>query len=264
MTKLVFMHGLNTFKDDDLHLGPLRFGPMDSQLNRALMARGRSLFSPVGIGAGSPVEQATLVCSQLLALKDETFYLLGHSIGGLVARALAHRPELKGRIKGVITFGTPHHGANVAELGLTFADRHPHLNRALSASGYKTTARKDIYAQFTCERIEDFNRLHPQPSDIPHFSLICEARANQLGWPLRLSYRYLHPRSPGENRPASDGFIWSSAQHYGKSLGPFALDHFAETGFFFQLSQVRRIEAEKEFNRMVDVILDLTASQEGA
>lgn len=44
--------------------------------------------------------------------------LVGHSLGGLLAKACASRGECRGRIAGVITLGSPHQGSKLAVMGI--------------------------------------------------------------------------------------------------------------------------------------------------
>jgi len=58
----------------------------------------------------------------LITLAKELFpekppVLIGHSLGGLLARACMQSPEDSSRIGGVITLGTPHQGSKLAVLG---------------------------------------------------------------------------------------------------------------------------------------------------
>jgi triacylglycerol lipase len=60
---------------------------------------------------------------QLLAEVRERFpdqppILIGHSLGGLLSRALVQSVESSAKIAGVITLGTPHQGSKMAALGL--------------------------------------------------------------------------------------------------------------------------------------------------
>lgn len=44
--------------------------------------------------------------------------LVGHSLGGLVCRAAAGDPRFAGRVAALITLGTPHHGSELARVGM--------------------------------------------------------------------------------------------------------------------------------------------------
>ena len=262
MATLVFLHGLNTFGTDDLRIGPMNFGLMHSRLEEEFAKRDIDFIGVTGVGSGSPEEQAEnaskfLARSGFLDAHDETgrpFVFLGHSAGGLTARALALRPEFKNRVKMVITMGTPHAGAKVAELGLELDKRHPVILRALAAAGYDTKKKTAIFNHFTPDAVAAFNQR--APAITREVTLLCEATRNELSWPYYFSYKQIHP-TPGVK---SDGFIESDSQKRGEVIGPFAVDHYGEMGFFFQLSLSARKQAQSEFQRLIDQVTQLANS----
>jgi pimeloyl-ACP methyl ester carboxylesterase len=269
MATVIFFHGLNTFGDDLLHIGPLTFGPMHGPLERQFAERDIPFIGVTGLGFGTPEEQA----EKAIAFLDETglldqevpgdqgsLHLLGHSVGGLVARALAARPEVKGRIRSIITMGTPHHGAWVATFGMQFEKRHPWLCRAAALAGYDTRVKAAVFKNFTIEAAREFNARHPSAPGVREISILCEAERNELSLPYRLFYERMHPRFQDPQFPKSDGFIWSESQKRGDVIGPFALDHFGELGFFFQLGPAGRRKARAEFQRLVNTLGDLVSN----
>ena len=48
--------------------------------------------------------------------KNNSFHLVGHSIGGLVARAFVHIHNCHQRVNSIITIGTPHRRTFVANI----------------------------------------------------------------------------------------------------------------------------------------------------
>ena len=71
----------------------------------------------------SGLERATQRLHELvMALTEGAGYdsvdLIGHSLGGIVARDLASTPEVSGRVGTVVTLGTPHGGTRLAVLGI--------------------------------------------------------------------------------------------------------------------------------------------------
>jgi pimeloyl-ACP methyl ester carboxylesterase len=50
-------------------------------------------------------------------LPDGPFILVGHSLGGLVCRAVASDPRYRDRVAGLVTLGSPHGGSDMARLG---------------------------------------------------------------------------------------------------------------------------------------------------
>jgi pimeloyl-ACP methyl ester carboxylesterase len=49
---------------------------------------------------------------------DTPLLLVGHSLGGLLARRLAAEPDIARRVRAVVTLGAPHHGSALAVLAL--------------------------------------------------------------------------------------------------------------------------------------------------
>lgn len=247
MATIVFIHGLNTYGDDDLHIGPLKFGSMHSRLERELKAIGHTFVAVTGLGYGSPEEQAERALKQVPESCE--IYLLGQSTGGLVSRVLAAHPELSSRVRAVMTIGTPHGGAAAAEFGLDFPQRYPTFARLFSLAGYDTRQKVEVFQRFTPKAMREFNQKYPISGTYKAISLICEVAREQLSWPLQFFYKKLHPDSQ-----KSDGLIWTESQIWGTTEGPFQLDHFAQLGFFPHLSPKARAEARKEFHRLITCI----------
>lgn len=272
MGTLVFFHGLNTYGDDLLHLGPLTFGMMHSRLEKGFR-RHKIDFLPMTElgGSDSPELQAERAAQTFvergLLKRDGSFHFLGHSIGGLVARALAARPEFRGRVRNIMTMGTPHHGTETAFFGLEFEQRFPRMGQFFRAIGYDTRKKLEIYQQFTPEVVAEFNRLYPSLTDVRELTLLCACPRTELSLPFQALYKYIHPAT-AEGLGASDGFILCESQRRGEVIDTFALDHLGELGFFFHLSPFARQRAEKEFSRLVqrvvEIVTEVPASSAGA
>lgn len=251
---VIFLHGLNTYGDDDLHLGPLRFGSMHERLERALLDRGVILTPILQIGSSSIEDQANRALEHLkkCALPDRVV-MLGHSTGGLVARMLAARTELRERISSILTVGTPHLGVKAVELALD-----PKLHRrpghglsleTMALLGYdaRKYGRLETLRQLTPQAMSAFNALLPAGMSQV---LLCETTRASTSWPLRILSRQLNP--DGEK---GDGLVSSASQRAGGPvLGVFELDHLGQIGFFPHLSWPARAIARKEFQRLCDVI----------
>ena len=262
MAKIVFFHGLNTFGDDELHLGPLKFGPMHYYLEEAFHARDIEFLCVTGIGAGRPEVLAARALSFLneagyfaasLPSQKNKIHLLGHSMGGLVARALASREEVHDQIASVITVGTPHRGTSAANFGIDLKTKNPVLYRALKLTGYDTTERSEIFAHFTADALKDFDSRFPLPKGVRPISLVCEAKGRDLSVPFQLA-RVMGSAPPG------DGLIPTASQRFGEELGSFALDHISELGYFFHVRPSARRFAAIEFKRMIDLVSDFVSN----
>lgn len=57
---------------------------------------------------------------------DTKVFLVGHSLGGLLARSVTADPRCCGHLAGVVTLGAPHHGSKLASLGIGALARSLH------------------------------------------------------------------------------------------------------------------------------------------
>ncbi len=250
MARIVFFHGLNTYGDDDLHVGPLRYGSMNSPWENALRANGIEVFSPENLGYHPVHEQAELALARLKAngwLEKGDLFLLGQSSGGLVARALASHNETLVKINGVLTVGTPHQGTTAAELGLEFATSNSRMSRALSKIGYDASKRSKVFERYLKKSMDEFNAKFPLRDNFWSGYALCEAKRSQLSWPLLIAHGALHR---GTESGKSDGFVSSESQAWGECLGRYELDHFGNLGFFLQPLPHLRKKARAEFARL--------------
>lgn len=250
----VFFHGLNTFKDDLLHLGPVTLGRMDRHLSPALQARGVHVYSIDGIGFGSPEEQARTACSQIVANAGIThgsrLSFLGNSMGGLVARALANlwksEPATNPKnlkVERLISWGTPHRGTRVAEFAADF-----------SLLGRKINASYETFRHYSPSALAKFNERHPLNSVAPEYFFECAGGLDAIS-PYFWALRWMDPEIQAS---PSDGFILGESQRWGECRGHFALDHFGQMGFSTLLAfQSQREKSRNEFNRLCEDLAQL-------
>lgn len=80
------------------------------------------------------VQEATRKALAILEERPgQQLILVGHSLGGLVIRGVAARPELQGRVRALACLGTPHHGSILAAIGIGRLARSLHPRDPLFA-----------------------------------------------------------------------------------------------------------------------------------
>lgn len=269
-TQVVFLHGLNTHGDDLMRTGSRIWGRMDEWLIPPLTARGLDVLSVNGIGYGTPESQAEVAKREILrALPEHSeFVLLGNSLGGLVARVLQHDVELRSRVRGVLTWGTPHHGAPAATPAVEWPSRHPWINTLSRALGQDLIAKREAYEPYTPASLRDFNARFPA-TGLEHSFLCLVPARDVLGvfWPIT---GLVHDDGftgairrwiIDDDFAPSDGFIPRASQAFGQIHGPFALDHFVQIGMIhLYKSSARRAKAQREFARLCDELAEVAKS----
>ncbi|MES2854763.1 MAG: hypothetical protein V4692_02815 [Bdellovibrionota bacterium] len=253
----VYLHGLNTYGDELVHIGPLTFGSMSEAWKKKFDEHKIEFIAVEGIGFDSPIKQAERALAFLLAKnlshENRPVHLIGHSVGGLCARALSKIWPTKNGVSSIITFGTPHLGAHVAEQGIDMHLKAPMLHRAFKAVGYDSIERTSSFLHFTSAEIEKFNAEHPVPKDVSCFSFICSVPRASLSLPYLLTYKKFHPAPCQE----SDGFIYCESQRWCEDRGPYKLDHFAQMGVHLHLRAGDRQRSRDEFVRLTTDVVEV-------
>lgn len=283
---VVFFHGLNTFGDDLLHVGPVKLGRMDQHLKSAFLEKGIQFISVEKVGNGTPQSQADWSIQWLKAnapqIEGTTVTLLGNSIGGIVARALAkklreNKTEFHFTVRQIITWGTPHRGTPAADLPSylqkKFPRAFPHFKSALERMNYSIEEKSATFGCYSPQQMDIFNSEHPIHPNTKEISLLCSVPASDVSpyfWSL---YPYLHGQGPlgmaaeisrdyvlksASHFAPSDGFVTNGSQSWGQVLGPYRLDHFVQMGFAeLLLTKSKRTFARTEFQRLTDDLAEL-------
>lgn len=281
---VIFLHGLNTFGDDELHIGPLKFGKMDRELRTEFARHGIDLQTVNGVGQGSPEEQAEIVFSWLKMQvterklsQDRPLVILGNSLGGLVARVVAHRmsnSELAPwPIPLLMSWGTPHRGVVAAGVANELSKRHPSLFKATrylaKLANYDLTQKEQTFRHYTPQAMDTFNLRFPALyGTTREVSLLCRVPIQHVApcfWPLYptchdLGYGGIFYRAVTENEShsPSDGFVAVGSQLWGEVVGDFRLDHFTQLGFIELLPRNSSREiARSEFRNLVRCMVSL-------
>lgn len=277
----VFFHGLNTFGDDLLHLGPVTLGRMDRYLSSAMNEHGVHFISVEKVGNGSPESQADWAITWLKKhapeIRGKEISLLGNSIGGLVARALAKKlrednSSLDVAVKKIVTWGTPHRGTIAADLPEYLSREYPRIYPKLAASlakiDYHVESKSSTFKTYSPKSMEIFNLAHPIHFETSEVSMLCSVPAPDVSPYFWTLYPYLHGTpltslaknfvTGDRSFSPSDGFVPNGSQAWGDVKGPYRLDHFVQMGFTELLpSRNRRNFAKIEFRKLVSDMAQL-------
>ena len=252
---VVFLRGLHTQGKDYLSFGPfgrfLVYGPLQSEIGKV-----RSFLPLQNIIAGTIEETKTqvaqLIRDQLELLPStQKIHLLGHSMGGLIARAIVHEPTLYDRVLSVTTIAAPHLGSPIAKLATELEHSHPHVQNLICNLGYDIRAKKKYFMDLHAEAMAMFNLIYKDRPGINYASLVTAVPPGEWILPYYLVQKILQPF-----REEADGLVEVSSQHWGNVLGRFDLDHVSGLGIFSMKTPWVRKRHELEFRKMVAVLLD--------
>lgn len=256
MLPIFYFRGLNTYGDDLLHLGPLKIGKMYGPLQEQFRRIERELIPVNNLYTGSFSE--TLDNAKRSLLSDERWassravHFLGHSMGALIARALLHDPDLKGKVKSLISYGTPHRGAEAASSALSMGKTKKFF---LDALGWSPQKRLRMVEHLTPQAMEGFNLLYTDLPEVRYASAPCHANYEELCLPMKWLAGLTRQKERMAEEP-HDGLISLESQKHGEILGQFRLDHIAQLGYFLYPGEKQRWAREEEFLRLLDAFVD--------
>ncbi|MGC8640997.1 MAG: esterase/lipase family protein [Isosphaeraceae bacterium] len=213
---IVLAHGLFGFSR--IGLGPLTLTSYFRGIPEALRAAGnRVLVTRVHPIAGVEFRGKRLGDRIRHVFPDEPVHLIGHSLGGLDARRLLADPYWRGRVLSLTTIGTPHLGSILADFAKLKVGR---IYRLLDRMGLDHRGFLDI-TRLSARR---FHRGHPEPRDIPCFSLAGDPPADEVTWPLQRLHAIL-----SEMEGPNDGLVpVASALAFGTPLPSWPADHLRQ------------------------------------
>jgi len=213
---IVLAHGLFGFRR--IGLGPVTLtwyfrgipGILQSAGNRVLVTR---VHPTAGVA-----RRARKLGEQILeAFPDEPVHLIGHSMGGLDARALIADPFWKGRVLSLTTIATPHLGSSIADFAKLRVGR---IYTLLEKLGIEHRGFLDV----TPGAAADFNRRTPLPDWLPVFSVAGAPPHEEVCWPLRRLHAALD-----EMEGPNDGLVSvKSATAFGQALPDWPVDHLRQ------------------------------------
>jgi triacylglycerol lipase len=216
---IVLAHGLFGF--DRIGFGPVTLANYFRSLPRYLEAAGnRVLVSQVPPIAG--IERRSQVLGRRIraAFGGEPVHLIGHSMGGLDARALLASEGDAGLILSLTTIGTPHLGSALADHAKLGLGRVYGLFQALRIdhSGFLDITRRTA---------RSFHRGHPTPKGVPCFSVAGRPTPEDVCLPLRRLHAILD-----EIEGPNDGVVSvESALAFGEPMPVWRVDHLRQVGW---------------------------------
>jgi pimeloyl-ACP methyl ester carboxylesterase len=249
-TKVILIRGLSTTGRDGLGLGPIHWGHTLAPVADALLQRGVESQILSNMGGGSLKDHAERAALRLkeLDLDQTPLHLVGHSMGGLVARILACQKKFN--IVAVTTFATPHRGAILADVAQRFPEERPYFY-GLSKIVATDFARDPCIRELTPQKMRDWDTLFPNRPDVDYASFQFSLPPFKMS-PLA---RAVLAQIPRNMRPStSDGYVELESQYFAKSLGQFELDHLAQVGWNFQVWPPFRLEFHRQFHRFIDAL----------
>ena len=210
---IVLAHGLFGFTR--IALGPLTLASYFRGIPDVLRAGGNEVLVTQVHPIAGVARRAEMLGAQILsAFPDEPVHLIGHSMGGLDARALLAEPDWSGRILSLTTIATPHLGSAIADLARS---RVGAVYRLFEALGVDHGGFLDV----TRDAAKLFHEASLTPASVPCFSIAGDPAVEDVSWPLLRLHAILD-----ELEGPNDGLVSvASSNAFGTALPPWPVDH---------------------------------------
>lgn len=251
---IVLAHGFAGFE----RIGPLNYFFM---VAADLRSRGETVIEaqvpPFDSSAVRATYLATVIDDTLRATGACKVNLIGHSQGGIDARALISQLGYGDRVAGLITVASPHRGTPVADaaLGLIPGISYDLINALLRALWSITSAPGDAKVQASLRQLStgymarEFNPKNPDDRRVKYYSVagrssgrIANAECAGGAWGNSDRIDLLDPllavaipafalTSPNPLSPVpNDGLVSVASSRWGNFLGCVPADHLDEVG----------------------------------
>jgi triacylglycerol lipase len=167
---------------------------------------------------------------------ERSVMLMGHSMGGLIARLLAQDTRVRDCIHSVTTVATPHQGTPIADFSIEHVDQDTGWGRAVKFVGYHYQ-RTRYLPQLRVDRSGYDSRLFsaqdmPDNPEVSYYSF-SESMKKIPEWPLEIMRGLIEDElvrrglDKTEFGVKNDGVVPEYSMVYGKYLGHLEVHHFA-------------------------------------
>jgi triacylglycerol lipase len=172
--------------------------------------------------AASVPDRAKILVEKIVELGHERVDIIAHSLGGLDARYALSKLDLGGRVRALVTIGTPHHGtplANFANEGVTGFAR-----KAIKKIGIPLHA-LDWLSPAALAR---FNTECPNAPGVRYACVVGGIREAKT--PVALTIAAVHAYLRRVSGP-NDGLVPISSQYWGETIAEIEADHWEQVGW---------------------------------
>ncbi len=240
---IVFVHGILGF--DAISLPGLSLHYY-RKLGKHLSSFEFPILFPKLPSVGTIADRAKHLADLLAPYKENSIYIIAHSMGGLDSRYFIHYHDQAKRVRALATVGTPHRGTPLASWFVQDSSLFARIGRYISRPALFDLTPK------ACNR---FNELVPNRPDVRYLSYAGCRPVSEIPLPVRPWARHVQ-KEEGDN----DGQVPVKSAAWGDFQGVVRADHFELVGWSFTLpsrKNGRPFDHFSFYEKMVREVLDV-------
>ncbi|MGF1561221.1 MAG: lipase family alpha/beta hydrolase [Geminicoccaceae bacterium] len=182
-----------------------------------LRAFGYDVHTPRTPPTARIAERAEVLATCLVRARFERCVVVGHSMGGLDARYLAHALDPDRRIRMIVTLGTPHHGSALADY---------YLDNDGMLAGFARYIDHGALSELSLEAMRIFNASTPLRNDVRFRAIAASRPVAEQAMPIQ-PFGQLLEDLDGSN----DGFVTPVSSAFGHEVAYVNADHMELVGW---------------------------------
>lgn len=227
---VVFLHGA-TMGGGRVKIGPFDLGPYFKDVPAILNNRFKLEIGTLDMSTDSSIAERAMILKDYLAqnFPGRKVNLVGHSLGGLVARYYA---SVLGdeQVASITTIASPHLGSPVANWAVREVKENGTWFQMFKFFGYDFSKRRFL-GELTTDSMQNiFNVKIQNRVAVKYFSVVSalENCSNRMSYWLLLPCKLLKSEADPMAAEPSDGLVPASSQEWGKVIFRAELDHLGE------------------------------------
>jgi len=196
-------------------------------------------------------------------LEGRQVLLIGHSLGGLVARVAARDLTLRGFISGVVTMSSPNQGDYLIDWLKEDVARNKIIHNIATAAGFEVHKKKFLF-QMAVDYAANYNLLIDQSNLLPPiYSVVTYQTPKQLTssfLPFAFTDKIMKQTMSEYNEPGgewkglTDGFVPAYTQVWGECIGMFNANHATSLGKTISRKTLK--EVENSWIKLIQKLID--------
>lgn len=213
--------------NENLFLGYINVGEYFKEISSVLkkLNTAHEILPSLNQGNDSVEQRVTQLRNKIA--KHSKVFLIGHSLGGLVARLVLKDPLIARNVSGVLQLSAVNRGTEVADYLMAESKQAVMLKKIAQVFGFDLNQKK-YFTEISVENSEYWNQSKEELNGVPILSIAAESSPRQLLReipPFYLGNKIICQEQQKNSCPLTDGLISEASQIWNTCLMKVQANH---------------------------------------